>query len=181
MAFGFSLSEEEAIRYYFNVGYSYNSIIIFLNLYHGISISILTLKRILRHYSLRGKPIAFNENIVRGIIEWEIQRHGAMKGYRSMYKTLKQSYRVHVPRNSVMQILKEIDPNGTEEQKKNKLKRRNYFSTGPNTTWHRNGFDKFKLEGFPIHGCVGAFSRRTIWLKITRSNNNPVVSALYYL
>ena len=38
-----------------NVGYSYNSITIFLNLYHGISISIPTLKKRLRHYSLRRK------------------------------------------------------------------------------------------------------------------------------
>ena len=43
MAFGCNLSEG-AIRYYFNVGYSYNSVTIFLNLYHDISISIQTLK-----------------------------------------------------------------------------------------------------------------------------------------
>ena len=34
-----------------------------------------------------------------------------------MHQTLKQSYGVHVPRDSVMQILKEIDLNGTEERK----------------------------------------------------------------
>ena len=54
-----------------NVGYSYNSITIFLNLYHGISISIRTLKRRLKYYSLKRKQIAFNENIVKGIIERE--------------------------------------------------------------------------------------------------------------
>ena len=32
-----------------------------------------------------------------------------MKGCRFIYQTLKQSYGVHVPRDSVMQILKEID------------------------------------------------------------------------
>ena len=31
-----------------------------------------------------------------------------------MHQTLKQSYGVHIPSDSVKQILKEIDPNGTE-------------------------------------------------------------------
>ena len=77
-----------------------------------------------------------------------------------MHQTLKQSYGVHVPRDSVMQILKEIDLNGTEERKSKKLKRRKYFSTGPNATWHMDGFDKLKSYSFPIHGCVDGFSRR---------------------
>ena len=139
MAFGYNLSEE-AIRYYFNVGYSYNSIIIFLNLYHSISISIRTLKRRLKHYSLSRKQIAFNENYVRGIIERKIQGPGFLKGYRSMHQTLKQSYGFYVTRDSVMQILKEIGPNGIEERKWNKLQRRKYFSAGPNATWHIDGF-----------------------------------------
>ena len=42
-------------------------------------------------------------------------------------------------------------------------------------------FDKLKPYGFPIHGCVDGFSRRILWLPVTRSNNNPVVSASYYL
>ena len=84
MAFG-SNSSEEAIMYYFNACYSYNSITIFLNHYHGISISIRTLKRRLRHYSLRRKQMAFNENIVRGIIEREIQGPGSMKRCRSIH------------------------------------------------------------------------------------------------
>ena len=171
MAFGSNISEEEAIRYYSNVSYSYNSIIIFLNVYHGISISIPTLKRRLRHYSLRRKQIAFNENIVRGIIEREMQGPRSIKGYKSMYQTLRQSYGVHVPRDNVMHILKEIDPSGTGEWKWKKLK---YFSTGPNATWYMDGFDKLKPYGFPIHGCVDGFSRRIMWLKVTRSNNNQL-------
>ena len=79
-----------------------------------------------------------------------------------------------------MQILKEIDPNGTEERKWKKLKEQKYFS-GPNETWHMDGFGKLKPCGLPIHGCVDGFSRRIIWLKVTRSNNNPVVTASFYL
>ena len=98
-----------------------------------------------------------------------------------MHQTLKQSYGVHVPRDSVMQILKEIDPNGTEARKWKKLRRRKYFSTGPNATWHKDGFDKLKPYGFPTHGCVDGFSGRIMWLKVIRSNNSPVVPASYNL
>ena len=130
---------------------------------------------------MRRKQIAFNENIFRGIIEREIQGPGFMKGYRSMHQTLKQSYGVHATRDGVMQIFKEIDPNGTEKRKWKKLQKPKYFSAGPNATWHMDGFDKLKPYGFPIHGCVDGFSRRILWLPVTRSNNNPVVSASYYL
>ena len=58
-----------------------------------------------------------------------------------MHQTLKQSYGFYVTRDSVMQILKEIGPNGIEERKWNKLQRRKYFSAGPNATWHIDGFD----------------------------------------
>ena len=64
MAFGSTLSEEEAIRYYLNVGYSYNVITVFLR--------IQTLKTRLRHDRLRREQIALDENIIRGIIEREI-------------------------------------------------------------------------------------------------------------
>lgn len=81
MAFWSNLSEE-AISYYFSVGCSYNSITIVLYLYHGVSFSMLTLKRRLRHYSLRRKQIAFSENIIRDIIEQEMQGPGSIKGNR---------------------------------------------------------------------------------------------------
>ena len=154
-------------------------------LYFLIFIMVLVLVfELLKEYSglkFGGKQIAFNENVVRDIIEREIQGPGSMKRYRSMHQTLKQSYKVHVPRDSVRQILKETDPNGTEERKWKKLKIRKYFSAKPKETWHMDGFDKLKPYGFPIHGCADGFSRRIMWLKVTRSNNNPVVPALYCL
>ena len=43
------------------------------------------------------------------------------------------------------------------------------------------GNDKLKPYEFPIHDCVYGFSRKVVWLKVTRSNNNPVVPASYFL
>ena len=98
-----------------------------------------------------------------------------------MHQTLKISYEVHVSRDNVMQILKKIGPNGTEEGKWERLRRKSYYSVGSNATCYMNVFNKLKPYGFPIHGCVDGFSRRVISLKVTRSNSNPVVPALYYL
>ena len=43
------------------------------------------------------------------------------------------------------------------------------------------GYDKLKPYGFPIHGAVDGFSRRILWLEVTRSNNDPKVVAAFYL
>ena len=36
------------------------------------------------------------------------------------------------------------------------------------------------LTASPIHGAVDGFSRKVIWLKLARSNNNPVVPVFFY-
>ena len=43
------------------------------------------------------------------------------------------------------------------------------------------GYDKMKAFGFPIHGAIDGYSRKILWLKVTRSNNLPSVPAQYYL
>ena len=80
-----------------------------------------------------------------------------------------------------MKILREEDPFGTLFRKSRYIKRRVYTCDGPNNTWHNDGNDKLKPYGFPIHGCIDGFSRKVLWLKVTRGNKNPVVPASYFL
>lgn len=77
--------------------------------------------------------------------------------------------------------MKEIDPDGVEERRSRRLKRRTFSSKGANASWHLDGYDKLKPYGFPIHGAVDGFSRRILWLEVTRSNNDPKVVAAFYL
>lgn len=49
------------------------------------------------------------------------------------------------------------------------------MNLGPNYCWHIDGYDKLKPYGFPVHACIGGFSRNVLWLKVIGSNNNPVV------
>ena len=57
--------------------------------------------------------------------------------------------------------------------------RRIYCSNGPNDVCHYDGYDKIKQYGFPIHGVVDGFSRNILWLKVVRSNNNPIAPAAF--
>ena len=52
---------------------------------------------------------------------------------------------------------------------------------GPNYAWHCDGYDKLKPFGFPIHGCIDGWSRKVLWLYVTRSNNQPNNIAAYFL
>ena len=70
---------------------------------------------------------------------------------------------------------------GTQQRKAHRLKRRRYSIPGPNYCWHSDGYDKLKPYGFPIHACIDGFSRRIIWLKLTKSNNNPQIIASFFL
>ena len=65
-----------------------------------------------------------------------------------------------------MNIFKDIDSEGTRLRLR--LRRRRYVSEGPNSSWHADGFDKLKPYGFPNRGCIDGYSRRILWLKVTK-------------
>ena len=90
----------------------------------------------------------------------------------------------------------EIDSEGSELRKVHRLKKRKYKNPGQNYAWHCDGYDKLKAKynrrysyanqwrgiqqlsqvkpyGFEIHGCIGGWSRKIMWLYVTRSSNEP--------
>ena len=54
------------------------------------------------------------------------------------------------------------------------------MNPGPNFAWHVDRYDKLKPYGFPIHGCVDGFSRRVMWLKVCKTNNDPSHVASFF-
>ena len=86
-----------------------------------------------------------------------------------------------MPRIVVQEIVRELDPDGVELRKSHCLKRRQYHNPSPNHAWHVDGCDKLEPCGFPIHGCIDGFSRCIMWLKVERSNNQPMYPATYFL
>ena len=97
-------------------------------------------------------------------------------GYTSVWHC-SQLRGLRVPRVLVQHFLKEIDPDGSRLRKAHGLKRRDYRNTGPNYSWHCDGYNKLKPFGFPIHGCC----RKVLWHYVTHSNNQPNSIATYFL
>ena len=168
--------EEDLIRHYFNKGFTYEEIRLFLQTKHDIAFSLRTLKKRLCDMGLKRKNVAYDINNVRNRIQEEIDGPGCSGGYRSVWHTLRLEG-MQVPRSVVQNTLKELDPEGCEVRRAKCLRRRKYRNPGPNHVWHMDGYDKLKPYGFPVHGCIDGFSRRILWLEVGRTNNNPAVIA----
>ena len=79
-----------------------------------------------------------------------------------------------VPRRFVEWSLIEIDPIGCELHLKHSIKRRQYINSGPNFAWYIDGYDKLKPWGFPIHVAIDGYSKKLLWLKVTRTKNSLI-------
>ena len=80
---------------------------------------------------------------VRKRIKDIIDGPGSMAGYWTVWHTLElEGFRV--PKIVVQEIIRELDPEGTELRKSRCLKRRQYHNPGPNYAWHVDRYDKLK-------------------------------------
>jgi len=172
--------EELVLKYYFRQGYEYDVIILFLSKFHGIEMSLRTLKNRYKSLGLRRRGVDFDETEIRTRIQQELDGPGCLSGYRSVWHTLRREGYA-IPRHSVETLLREMDPDGCEMRRRHRLQRRTYVNPGPNFSWHTDSYDKLKPYGFPIHACIDGFSRKILWLKVTRTNNDPVIVARTYL
>eukprot|EP00794_Sanderia_malayensis_P015227 gene15227-16801_t len=123
-----NFNEEDVIKYYFNSGYNYDEILLYLENYHNLKISYRTLLRRLKQYGLSKRPDK-GSNSYAALIHasrqkiWEITGGpGSLMGYRSVWHRLELEG-IRIPRSVVAILLREIDPEGTTLRKRNKLKR----------------------------------------------------------
>ena len=87
----------------------------------------------------------------------------------------------YVPPYTIQTLLRDINPEGTESRRRQRLRRRVYSNPGPNYAWHIDGHNKLKPFGFSVHGAIDGYSRKVLWLKVLRSNNSPSVIGGIYL
>jgi len=168
------------ITFCFLSGFKYNAIVKFVKKYLGITISLRSLKYKLKLYGLKRKEVIFNQAELEHRIRQKLDSSNCLIGYRMMQNLLKLDGFL-VPRRIVAEFLKRLDPVGCELRTAHRLRRRVYRSLGPNDCWHIDGYDKLKPYGFALHGCIDGFSRHILWLKVLKSNNDPVVIAKLYL
>ena len=174
-------TREGLIRKYFNLGFPYHEILVFLSKFHGIMLSLRHLKRLLKTMGLRRRCEGSPMNEVVSAIERELRGSGSSIGYRAMHQRLTVDRNLVTNRETVRQLLKIVDPEGVERRLRHRLKFRQYKVKGPNYIWHTDGYDKLKPFGFCIHGALDGYSRRVLWLEVGPSNNDPRIVGQYYL
>ena len=126
--------ENDFIEYYFKRGFRYESILVQLNIHHKLKMSLRTLKRRLEVLGLNKSHVTASTAVIKQIIEREIEGPPMLRGYRSMWNKLRTTYNIIAPRDSIMEILREVDPLRSNERRSRNLERRYYHSNGPNKT-----------------------------------------------
>ena len=171
---------DNLIMTYFTRGYRYEEIRAVLTHKHEITISIRHLSREIARLNLHRyghhSPLADVVNFISN----EIDRSGQQHGYRFMYKKC-LSAGLRVNRDTVMEALRLIDPDGVDLRKRHRLIRRRYYSRGPNQTWHVDGWDKLVPYGIGVSACIDGYSREIVWAVAEKSNKNPKIIAYYYM
>ncbi len=173
-------STDDVIREYFFKGFTYNEICLFLERNHACNISLSTFKRKIKQLGLYRRVPDYDMDVVRASVVAMLDGPQSNLGYRAVWHDL-QMRGMRVPRAVVANLLRELDPQGVQDRRAHRLRRRLYQNNGPNAAWHCDGYDKLKPYGFPIHGCIDGWSRKILWLFVTRSNNQPHNIAAYYL
>ena len=99
-----------------------------------------------------------------------------------MWRLLVNDHDIRISRDMVLQMMREIDPEGVRRLKADRLVRHRYYAQGPNYVLHVDGYDKFKPYGFCFNiAIIDGHSRRILWLEVSNSNNSSGIIAKYYL
>ena len=163
-------NEKELISHYFRKGYRYETKALLLKLHHNIEISICTLKRWLQSFGVQRTACNITGDSLRRIISKEIKGWACTKGYRALWSSLKVSYGINIQLDVVIEILRELSPDGNETRRARRIRRRQYVSVGPNFSWHADGYNKREPYGFPI---------QIPWIKVSWANSDTVVPARF--
>lgn len=158
----------------------YRDIVKILQMNHAISISLRQVKRYLKEMNLARRKDYSNIRSVFNFVHTQVTSYGPAHGYRWMYQKCKR-HGFKIKRDHISLMLNTIDPEGVYLRARRRLKRREYFSRGPNFCWHLDSYDKLKRYGLCINACIDGFSRKIIWLKVGRSSSNPKVIARYFI
>ena len=90
----------------------------FLEKFHGITISLRTLKRRLAGHRLNKIGSDISDASLQVIIEREVNGPSSLKGYRNIWNKLRVTYGI---KDKVMETLRNIDPVNSALRKARKL------------------------------------------------------------
>ena len=175
-------SEEDLIKHYFNRSprLKYREICFIMTEHHKIPLKLARLKSFLVRNGLNRKS-TIDDGLLDRIVRNEVSTSNSLIGYREMKHIISRKYHTNVSYERVRKSILRIDPEGVFLRSKNVIRRRIYRASGPFHILHIDGHDKLKRFGFAIHGGIDGFSRRIVWLKVSTTNNDPLVVANYFL
>ncbi|XP_019737807.1 uncharacterized protein LOC109523234 isoform X1 [Hippocampus comes] len=168
------------IEFYFEIGLKYKDIKSVLDVKYGFQISERHLKRVLNQRGLFRRKTFNDLGVLVDFIRNQLQHSGQLHGYRWMYSKCRE-YGLLVRKEDVRLVLKELDPRGVSLRQARRLRRRNYFSKGPNFIWHMDSYDKLKPFGICINGAIDGFSRKIMWLNAYTTSSDPKLIGGYYI
>ena len=100
------------------IGFDYQTVCMFLEKFHGITISLRTLKRRLADHRLNKIGSDISDASLQVIIEREVNGPSSLKGYRNIWNKLRVTYGI---KDKVMETLRNIDPVNSALRKARKL------------------------------------------------------------
>ena len=105
--------KDELVKWYFNNGFSYQEILSFLSVFHGIVISMRSLHRVLRSQRLGRKVRAYHQPLpeIFQTVQMELVGSGSSVGYREVHQRLK-ARGIQVDRETVRIAIKVLDREG---------------------------------------------------------------------
>ncbi len=169
---------EDLVKSYFGLGFSNKEILCLLAHQHGVIISKRTLQRLCRKLNLFRRKNQTDIEEIASFVQSEMATSGRLQGYRWLHlRAIRRGY--VVSQETMRMVIKEIDPEGVELRRARRLRRRQYFSRGPNALWHMDSYDKLKPYGIAINGCIDGFSRFVLWMEAYNTNSDPKVIADY--
>ena len=162
----------------FPEGFRYKEIIALLKNCHDIKVNLCVLHRFLRRVNFyrKGKQSLLLDIVT--FIQHELEGSGSCTGYRAMHQTCIRNG-LMVSRVIVAQIMRHVDPI-VNTRRRRTLRRRLFYSPGPNWVWYLDGYDKWKPYDFEIHGCMDGYSSHVLWLSVIRSNKDPKEVCNFY-
>ncbi len=120
---------EDLVKSYFRLGFSNKEILCLLAHQHAVIISKRTLQRLCRKLNLFRRKNQTDIEEIASFVQSEMVTSGRLQGYRWLHlRAIRRGY--------VEEEIKEIDPEGVELRRARRLRRRQYFSRGPNALWH---------------------------------------------
>ena len=90
-------NQEELIKSYFLYGFYYQTICMFLKKFHGITISLRTLKKRLADHRLNKIGSDISDASLQMIIERKVNGRCSLKGYRNIWDKLCVTYGIKIP------------------------------------------------------------------------------------